>query len=208
LANKEYKVRVIDRERLQNLLADHRIPARSINHAVVRWLADELGARFMVFGTTETLDSGVVMLSSQLIDTTLMDWSGYSLILNLRPPESEINLEPVEPFPPLPGITSSSSGETIYKAGVDGTGLPQCTYMPGPPYSEGARKINLSGPVTAEAVINSQGKLENVRIVGGLPGGLNEQTITALETWRCQPALRGDKPVATLVPFTLRFRAY
>ena len=96
----------------------------------------------------------------------------------------------------------------MYKAGVDGTGLPKCTYMPNPAYSEGARKLHLNGQVTAEAVIASDGKLENVRIVRGLPGGLNEQTIAALQTWRCQPALKDGKPVATLVPFTVNFRTY
>jgi len=208
LARKEYKIQVIDRERLQNLLAKDRIPARSVNHAVVRSIAEALDPRFMIFGTTEKLDGGQIMLSSQLIDTTFKDWSGYSVIVNLSPPESERDLESVEPFAPLREITSSSSGEAIYKAGVDRTGLPHCTYMPNPAYSEGARKLNLSGSITAEAVITAQGKLENVRIVRGLPGGLNEQTIAALQTWRCQPALKDGKPVATLVPFTVNFRSY
>ena len=49
-----------------------------------------------------------------------------------------------------------------------------------PAYSEGARKLNLNGPVTAEAVITADGSLEDVRIVRGLPGDLNEQTIACL----------------------------
>jgi len=55
--------------------------------------------------------------------------------------------------------------------------------MPNPPYSEGARKLRLRGSVTAEAVINTQGKLENMRIVYGLMGGLNETTLSTLRSW-------------------------
>jgi TonB family protein len=62
--------------------------------------------------------------------------------------------------------------------------------MPNPPYSDGARKLKLNGTVTAEAVINSEGKLESIRIVRGMPGGLNETTIAAMRTWRCHPALK------------------
>jgi len=208
LANKEYKVRVIDRQLLQNVLGKGRIPTQAMNHAVVRSIAEALDARFVVLGTTERLDSGQMMLSSQVIDTTVGEWSGPSMIVYLGRPESDRSIKAVEPFPPLPEITSSSTGEAIYKAGLDGTGLPECRYMPAPAYSEAARKLKLNGPVTAEAVITADGRLEDVRIVRGLPGGLNEQTIAALKTWRCQPALKDGKPVATLVPFTVNFRSY
>jgi TonB family protein len=80
--------------------------------------------------------------------------------------------------------------------------------MPNPPYSEGARKLRLRGSVTAEAVINTQGKLENMRIVYGLMGGLNETTLSTLRSWRCHPALKDEKPVPFLVPFTVSFQLY
>jgi periplasmic protein TonB len=80
--------------------------------------------------------------------------------------------------------------------------------MPNPPYSDGARKLELSGTVTAEAVVNSNGKLENIRIVRGMPGDLNKTVITTMRTWRCHPALKDGKPVPVLVPFTTTFRLY
>jgi TonB family protein len=208
LTSREYKLQVIDRGLLQDFLTKDRIPAQSVNHGVIRSVADALDARFMVFGTTEKFDNGLVRLSSQLIDMTVKDWSGYNVIVNLNPLKSEENFEPVEPFAPLPGIRSSSGGENLQQAGVNGTGTPHCTYMPNPAYTEGARKLNLRGRVTVEAVINSQGRMENIRVVRGLPGGLNEQTISAMQTWRCGPALKDDKPVPTLVQFTVSFRLY
>jgi protein TonB len=80
--------------------------------------------------------------------------------------------------------------------------------MPNPPYSEGARKLKLRGSVTAEAVINTQGQLENMRIVHGLMGGLNETTLTTMRSWWCHPALKDEKPVPVLVQFTVGFRLY
>jgi protein TonB len=208
LTSKEYKLRVTDRRRLQAFVAKERVPAQSEHRAVIRWISDELDTRFIVFGTTDKIDNGLVNLSSQLIDTESKEWRVFSAIVNLGPLDSAKDLAPMEPLAPLPQITTSLSGEKLERAGVNGTTLPGCTYMPNPPYSESARRLKLNGPVTAEAVINSQGELENIRIVRGLPGGLNETTIATLRTWRCHPALKDGKPVPVLVPFTVTFRMY
>jgi TonB family protein len=175
---------------------------------VINWISDALDARFVVFGATERVDNGFVRLSSQLVDTGSKEWPVYTALVNLGPLDSGESLEPVDPFGPLPEITTSFSGETVQRAGVNGTTIPSCTYMPNPPYSDGARKLKLNGTVTAEAVINSEGKLESIRTVRGMPGGLNETTIAAMRTWRCHPALKDEKPVPALVPFTVTFRLY
>jgi TonB family protein len=208
LTSKEYKLRVIDRSLLHNFLAKERVPAEPDHRAVINWISDALDARFVVFGTTERIDNGFVRLSSQLVDTDSKDWRVYTAIVNLDPLNSGESLGPVDPFGPLPEITTSFSGETVERMGVNGTTMPSCTYMPNPIYSDGARKLKLNGTVTAEAVINSEGKLESIRIVRGMPGGLNETTIAAMRTWRCHPALRDGKPIPVLVPFTTTFRLY
>jgi hypothetical protein len=114
----------------------------------------------MVLGTTEKFENDVVSHSSRVIDVAAKDWDGHNAVVNFGGLNLEVNLEPIDPLPPLPAITSSLSGERLQRAGVDGTAGPRCAYMPNPPYSEGARKLRLSGSVTAEAVINTQGKLK------------------------------------------------
>jgi TonB family protein len=208
LKSKEYKLRVIDRSLLQSFLAKERVPAQPDHRAVINWISDALDARFIVFGLTAKSGNGLVNLSSRLIDTASKDWSGYNVNVNLGSLNSGENLEPAEPFAPLPPITASSSGEKVERAGVNGTTMPNCTYMPNPPFSDGARKLKIDGTVTAEAVINSQGNLENIRIVRGLPGGLNESTITTMRSWRCHPALKDGRVVPVLVPFTVTYRWY
>jgi len=153
-------------------------------------------------------DDDEVQLSTRLLDVDDKDWSGYNAVVNLLATKSSVDLSPSEPFAPLPQITSTASGEFIYRPGVDGVSSPQCIYMPNPPYSEGARKFQLSGTLSAEAVINSEGRLENVRIVRGLPGGLNDTTIATMKTWRCNPAHKDGKAVPSRVQFEVNFRLY
>jgi TonB family protein len=208
LTSKEYKLRVIDRRLLQAFLAKERVAVQPEHRSVIRWISDGLDARFIVVGSTEKGDNDVVKLSSQLIDTDSKEWRVYTAIVNLGPPNSVQDLDAIDPAGPLPPITTSSNGEKLERVGVNGTTIASCTYMPNPPYSEGARKLKLSGSVAVEAVINSQGQFETIRIVHGMPGGLNETTMATLRTWRCHPALRDGKPVPVLVPFTVNFRLY
>jgi len=208
LTSKEYNLRVIDRSLLQNFLAKERVPAEPDHRSVINWISDALDAKYLVFGKTERVDNGLVRLSSQLVDTDRKDWRVYTAIVILGPLRSGESLEPIDPFGPLPEITTSFSGQTIERVGVNGTTMPSCTYIPNPPYSDGARKLKLSGTVTAEAVVNSEGTLEDIRIVRGMPGGLNETVIATMRTWRCHPALKDGKPVPVIVPFTTTFRLY
>jgi len=200
LAHNDYKLRVIDRAVLESLLAKYRIPAQSIHRTVMRSIADELDTRFIVFGTTEKFENGVVRLSSKVIDVTGKDWEGYNAIVNLGPLKSGENLEPIDPFPPLPAITSTASGETLQQVGVDGTTSPRCIYCPDPPFSQEFARLNMRGNIEVEAVVTSQGGVENIRIVHGLLGGQNETTIATIRSWRFHPALKNNKPVAVLVP--------
>jgi TonB family protein len=208
LANKDYNFKVIDRTLLQSFLAKDRIPSQSINRTVIHSIAEELDPRFMVFGTIEKFENGLGRLSSQVIDVASKDWDGYYVNVNLGPLSSGESFEPVDPFPPLPPILSSTSGEKLQRVEVDGAVSSSCFYMPNPPYSEGARKLKLSGSVTAEAVVNTKGELENMRIVHGMIGGLNETTLSTMRSWRCHPALKDGKPVPMLVQFTVNFRLY
>jgi TonB family protein len=208
LISKEYNLHVIDRNRMHNFLAKERVLAEPDHRAATHWICDEFDARFVVFGRTERVENGVVRLSSQLVDTESKEWGIYSAIVNLDPLKSGESLEPIDPFGQGPEITNSLNGQPIEHAGVNGVTMPKCTHMPNPPYSDGARRLKLSGIVTAEAVINSEGRLENIRIIRGMPGGLNETVIATLRTWQCDPALKDGKPVPVIVPFTTTFQLY
>ncbi|GAC1670269.1 MAG: hypothetical protein PVS2B2_00650 [Candidatus Acidiferrum sp.] len=101
------------------------------------------------------------------------------------------------------------TGGGMFRAGVNGVGLPSCYYQPEPPYSEEARKAKYQGVVMVEAVVSLDGRLSNVRIVKSPGLGLDENTITTVKTWRCKPSIGPNgKPVPSLVPIEVTFRLY
>ena len=204
LASQNHKIQVVDRGLLQAFLAKDLVPAKSVNAGLVHSIAAALKARFVVLGTTKRTDDDVVQLSTRLFDVADKYGSGYNAAVNLLAPKSSVDLSPSEPITSLPLITSAANGESIYRSGVDGVSNPKCTYTPNP-QSEEATKFQLSGTILVDAVINSEGKPENVRIVHGLPNGLNDRTIATLKTWRCNPALKDSKPVPTRVQFEVHF---
>lgn len=135
-----------------------------------------------------------MLLSATLRDSADKDWRGDTALVNLPAPKSPTDLAPSEPFPDLAPINTTASGETVV---LHGAPSPACFYVPNPPYSDEARKLKVNGYIIAEAVINSEGRLENLRISRGLPGGLNETTLATMRTWRCHPAQLDGKTFPT-----------
>jgi len=208
LASRGKKIQVIDRSLLHELLKKDRVPAKSINEGLARWIGSELTATLVVLGTTKRSDDDAVQLSARLLDLADKNWSAYNAVVSLLAPQSMFDFSPVESLAPLPPITTAANGEKLYWPGVDDVTTPTCYYMPNPPFSEGARKSKVSGSLTVEAVINSEGRSENERIIRGLPDGLNETTIATMKAWKCNPAQRDGKPVPTVVRFDVNFRMY
>jgi len=101
------------------------------------------------------------------------------------------------------------TGGGMFRAGVNGVGLPTCFYMPNPPYSDEARKAKYSGVVMVEAVITVDGRVTNPRVIRSPGLGLDESTINTMRTWRCKPVTGPNgKPVPVIVPFEVTFRLY
>ena len=199
---------MVDRQLLEDFLTKDRIPAKSVNAGVVRAFASQSKASFVVLGTTTKLEDELVQLSADLFELNGAEWNGYGATLNLAAPKQSDAMLPSEPFGPLPPLPLPDKAGVLYQAGINGVSLPRCTYMPGAPYSEEARRFRVNGFIKLEAIVTTDGRLENARILNGLPGGLNEQTIAAFKTWRCNPALKDSHPVPTVISFEVNFRLY
>jgi TonB family protein len=101
------------------------------------------------------------------------------------------------------------TGGGVFRAGVNGVGIPVCFYQPPPEYSDEARKVKYQGAVVVEGVIGLDGKISNIRVVKGVGMGLDENAVAAVKTWRCKPAAGpSGKPVATIVPIEVTFRLF
>jgi len=207
MASRRSGLQMVDRQLLEDFLTKDRIPAKSVNASVIRAFASQSKAGFAVLGTTTKLEDEQVQLSADLLQLKDGEWDGYSAALDLAAPKQSDAMLPSEPFGLLPPLTLSDNG-VLYQAGTNGVSLPSCTYMPGAPYSEEARRFRVHGFIKLEAIVTTDGRLENARILSGLLGGLKEQTIATFKAWRCNPALKDGHLVPTRTSFEVNFRLY
>ena len=77
---------------------------------------------------------------------------------------------------------------------------------PSPQYTEIARKARIQGVVIVEAIIDKAGAVTNVKILKGLPMGLDTAAADAVKKWRFKPATLNGKPVAVIYNLTVNFR--
>jgi protein TonB len=74
-----------------------------------------------------------------------------------------------------------------------------------PRYPEPARRVRLQGAVILEAVIDEHGNVTSVRVVKGMPMGLEQAAIEAVSRWKFQPATLDGRPVAVYFNLTVNF---
>lgn len=75
-----------------------------------------------------------------------------------------------------------------------------------PRYSELARRAGVQGTVILEAVIDKEGRVSNVRILKGLPMGLDAEAVSAVQEWIFEPARLDNRPVAVYYTLTVNFQ--
>ncbi|MDY7093458.1 MAG: energy transducer TonB [Acidobacteriota bacterium] len=76
---------------------------------------------------------------------------------------------------------------------------------PPPQYTEIARKARIQGVVIVQAIINKDGRVENVKVLKGLPMGLDQAAVDAIKKWRFEPATLNGKPVTVYYNLTVNF---
>ena len=73
-------------------------------------------------------------------------------------------------------------------------------------YTEEARVRNLAGEVVLEIVVRRDGSVSDVKVISGLPSGLNERAVAAVRQWRFAPATRHGQPVDVIVEVAVEFK--
>jgi len=76
---------------------------------------------------------------------------------------------------------------------------------PRPNYTEEARKQRVQGVVRARVLVDSDGSVKSVRILSGLPDGLDEEAIRAAYQMRFRAAISNGRPVETWVTLEIEF---
>ena len=73
-------------------------------------------------------------------------------------------------------------------------------------YTEDARRANIEGEVVLEIVVRRDGSVSDVKLLNGLPSGLNERAIAAVRQWRFAPATRLGQAVDVVVEVAVEFK--
>ena len=73
-------------------------------------------------------------------------------------------------------------------------------------YTDEARRMNIEGEVSLEIVIRRDGTVGDVKVLKGLPGGLNDRATNAVKQWRFAPARMKGTPVDVIVTVDVEFK--
>ncbi len=57
-----------------------------------------------------------------------------------------------------------------------------------------------------EAIIDKEGNVTNVKVLKGLPMGLDQAAVDAVSRWKFKPATLNAKPVAVIYNLTVNFQ--
>jgi TonB family protein len=74
-----------------------------------------------------------------------------------------------------------------------------------PPYTDAAYKARVEGIIIVRAAIEKDGTVSDARVLRGLPLGLSEATVKAVESWIFEPATREGEPLSVWYNVTLNF---
>lgn len=74
-----------------------------------------------------------------------------------------------------------------------------------PRYTEAGRRAGVQGIVILEAIIDERGNVSNVRVLRGLPAGLEKEAVDAVKQWRYTPARLNGRPVRVYMTLTVHF---
>jgi len=83
---------------------------------------------------------------------------------------------------------------------------PERIFSPQPAYTEIARKARIQGVVIVQAIIDKQGNVTNVKVLKGLPMGLEQAAVDAIKQWKFKPATLNGKPVTVYYNLTVNFK--
>jgi TonB family protein len=200
---------IVDRNRLQDYLVREHIPSSALkDREAARWLGTEFRANVVLVGTIEQLGDRFNLLTELLnISNDKVGPQEAMWIAISEPLEAFAPFEPYDAERPGPAVTSGQ-GSSPPRAGVNGVGVPTCIYCPTPQYTNAARKAKFIGTVVLEVTVMEEGRAADIRVLKGVPFGMNEASIKAVNGWSFKPAGYGDKPIPACVPIEVTFRLF
>jgi len=119
----------------------------------------------------------------------------------VEPPPTGPLVVRVPPDPPLP---PPEPPPTVVTVNID-IDPPEIEHRVEPRYTEPARRAGIEGFVILELLIDTAGAVESVKVHRGLPLGLTQSAVAAVERWRFRPSTFNGHPVRVRYILTVRF---
>jgi periplasmic protein TonB len=107
-----------------------------------------------------------------------------------------------------PGVGPGTGGGTGGGPFRPGSGVepPRLLSEVKPVYTDEARRQGVEGEVVMEIIVLSNGSVGSVKVLRGLPAGLNDRAVQAVRAWRFAPARLRGTPVDVVVEASVEFR--
>ena len=105
----------------------------------------------------------------------------------------------------IPGAAGLGSSEDPIPIGGD-VRAPVLVHRVEPDYPEMARKARLEGTSILQAVIGTNGEVENLKVLAPSHSALDASALDAVSRWRYRPATLNGRLVRVYLTVTVRFR--
>jgi len=182
LSKSSDKFSVAAREQISNSLAKTGVPPSDFNDVgIVLWVAGEFKVESVVVGKI-TVDGDRLGISVECYRVDSGKWiNGFKTTSTISAEMRDLMSKVVEY--PTPTIDP-----TIPVSGKSGYTYPSCVECPSAHYDGHAAPHRFQGTVTLSAVINADGRTEDVVVLKALPYGLTAKAIETVKSWKFRPA--------------------
>jgi TonB family protein len=210
-------IRIVNRKRLYEFLETERIPSTFLaEENAERWLAIKQSANAVLVGHLGG-NGDKLTLTVQLLDAHFLTGNPRDHREGRKGPQEKVQMtitgtdeqfrKPAEPFREAPA-SQAAEDQGALRAGRNGVTIPIGYYAPTPEYTDFARTTKIQGAIVLMATVSEAGGAENLKIVKGLPYGLNQASLDAVRKWKFHPATLDGKPVPVQVPIEVTFRLF
>lgn len=216
LASAAGNIHVADRKRLYEFLETERIPSKLLaEDNAERWLAMEQSANAVLVGHLDG-SGDKLTVTVQLLDAHFLVGPREHREVRKGPQEKvemtftgseEQSRMAAEPFREA-SASQVAEDQGILRAGRNGVTVPSGVYMPTPDYTDPARIAKFQGSLVVLVKVSEEGRAEDLKVLHGLPFGLNQKALDTVRTWKFRPATQDGKAVPVQVPIEVTFRVY
>jgi TonB family protein len=118
--------------------------------------------------------------------------------------------QPVNPEAPMCNGPNLGAHPSEYVARKVGNGVlpPHATNSTDPEYSDAARRMKYQSRVRLAGTVDPQGAFTDLCVLVAAGAGLDERAVSAVKTWRFEPATLNGEPVAVRINVEADFRLY